>query len=158
MEISKIIDVFMGYVVPIVAFVISIVSFHESRKVNKVQLRLTEMEEELKKYELEKIEREREAANKPIVEARIYKVSKGKYRLKIWNSSQATAYDVDFEVPEELKNLVYKDKVPFEVLEAGKSFEEYITFYYGAPPKLTVKTTWKNASGEKYEKEQWVAF
>ena len=158
MEISKIIDVFMGYVVPIVAFVISIVSFHESRKVNKVQLRLTEMEEELKKYELEKIEREREAANKPIVEARIYKVSKGTYRLKIWNSSQATAYDVDFEVPEELKGLVCKDKVPFEVLEAGKSFEEYITFYYGTPPKFTVKTTWKNVSGEQYEKEQWVTF
>ena len=158
MEIREIIDVVIGYVVPIVALAISIVSFHESRKVNKVQLRLNEMEEELKKYELEKIEKEREAANKSIVEARIYKFSKGKYRLKIWNSSQATAYDVDFEVPEELKNLVYKDKVPFEVLEAGKSFEEYITFYYGAPPKLTVKTTWKNASGEKYEKEQWVAF
>ena len=158
MEIREIIDAFFTYVVPLIAIALSIVSFHESRKINKVQLRLNKMEEELKKYELEKIEKEREAVNKPIVEARIYNVSKGKYRLKIWNSSQATAYDVDFEVPEELKNLVYKDKVPFEVLEAGKSFEEYITFYYGAPPKLTVKTTWKNASGEKYEKEQWVAF
>ena len=61
-------------------------------------------------------------------------------------------------MPEELKGLVYKDKVPFDVLEAGKSFEEYIRLYYGTPPKFTVKTTWKNASGEKYEKEQWVTF
>lgn len=158
MEIREIIDVVIGYVVPIVAIVLSIFSFHDSRKVNKVQLRLNEMEEKLKKYELEEIEKEREAANKAIVEARIYKVSKGKYRLKIWNSSQATAYDVDFDVPEELKGLVYKDKVPFEVLEAGKSFEEYITFYYGTPPKFTVKTTWKNVSGEQYEKEQLVTF
>ena len=158
MEIREIIDAFVTYVVPLVAITLSIVSLHESRKINKVQLRLNEMEEELKKYELEKIEKEREAGNKPVVEARIYNVSKGKYRLKIWNSSQATAYDVDFEVPEELKNLVYKDKVPFEVLEAGKSFEEYITFYYGTPPKFTVKTTWKNVSGEQYEKEQLVTF
>ena len=158
MEIREIIDAFFTYAVPLVAIALSIVSLYESRKINKVQLRLNEMEEELKKYELEKIEKEREAVNKPIVEARIYNVSKGKYRLKIWNSSQATAYDVDFEVPEELKNLVYKDKVPFEVLEAGKSFEEYITFYYGTPPKFTVKTTWKNVSGEQYEKEQWVTF
>lgn len=158
MEIREIIDAFITYVGPLVAIALSIVSLHESRKINKVQLRLNEMEEELKKYELEKIEKEREAVNKPIVEARIYNVSKGKYRLKIWNSSQATAYDVDFDVPEELKGLVYKDKVPFEVLQAGKSFEEYIMFHYGTPPKFTVKTTWKNVSAEKYEKEQWVTF
>jgi hypothetical protein len=158
MEIREIIDAFIVYVVPLVAIALSIVSFHDSRKVNKVQLRLTEMEEKLKKYELEEIEKEREAVNKPIVEARICKVSKGKYRLKIWNSSQATAYDVDFEVPEELKGLVFRDKVPFEVLEPGKSFEESVIYYNGMPPKFTVKTTWKNASGEKCEKEQLVTF
>lgn len=158
MEIREIIDAFFTYAVPLVAIALSIVSLYESRKINKVQLRLNKMEEELKKYELEKIEKEREAVNKPIVEARIYNVSKGKYKLKIWNSSQATAYDADFEVPEKLKGLVFRDKVPFEVLEPGKSFEESVIYYNGMPPKFTVKTTWKNASGEKYEKEQWVAF
>lgn len=158
MEIREIIDAFIVYVVPLVAIALSIVSFHDSRKVNKVQLRLTEMEEKLKKYELEEIEKEREAANKSTIETRIYNVSKGKHRLKIWNSGQATAYDVDFEVPEELKGLVFRDKVPFEVLEPGKSFEESVIYYNGMPPKFTVKTTWKNASGEKCEKEQLVTF
>lgn len=158
MEIKEIIDAFIVYVVPLVAIALSIVSFHDSRKVNKVQLRLTEMEEKLKKYELEEIEKEREAANKSTIETRIYNVSKGKHRLKIWNSGQATAYDVDFEVPEELKGLVFRDKVPFEVLEPGKSFEESVIYYNGMPPKFTVKTTWKNASGEKCEKEQLVTF
>ena len=67
MEIREIIDVVIGYVVPIVAIVLSIFSFHDSRKVNKVQLRLNEMEEKLKKYELEEKEKVREAANKSIV-------------------------------------------------------------------------------------------
>ena len=49
MEIREIIDAFVTYVVPLVAITLSIVSFHDSRKVNKVQLRLTEMEEKLKK-------------------------------------------------------------------------------------------------------------
>ena len=137
---------------------LSIVSLYESRKINKVQLRLNEMEEKLKKYELEEIEKEREAANKATIETRIYNVSKGKHRLKIWNSGQATAYDVDFEVPKELKGLVFRDKVPFEVLEPGKSFEESVIYYNGMPPKFTVKTTWKNASGDKCEKEQLVTF
>lgn len=63
MEIKDIFDIFIGYGVPFIAIAISIASFHESRKVNKVQLRLNEMEEQLKKYELEEKEKVREAAN-----------------------------------------------------------------------------------------------
>ena len=77
MDITDIIDAFLTHVVPLISIALSIVSLHESRKINKVQMRLNEMEEELKKYELEKIEKEREAGNKPVVEARIYNVSKG---------------------------------------------------------------------------------
>jgi hypothetical protein len=158
MEIREVIDTFIGYVVPFIAIAISIFSFHESRKVNKVQLRVNEMEEKLKKYELEEIEKVREAANKSIVEARIYNVSKGKYRLKIWNSGQATAYHVDYEVPGDLRNIVMRDKVPYEILEAGKSFEEHIVYFMGMPSKLTVKTMWEDADGKQYEKEQIVSF
>jgi hypothetical protein len=116
------------------------------------------MEEQIKKYELDEKEKVREAANKSIVEARIYNVSKGKYRLKIWNSGQATAYHVDYEVPGDLRNIVMRDKVPYEILEAGKSFEEHIIYYMGMPSKITVKTVWKDANGELYEKEQIVSF
>ena len=48
MEIREIIDAFFTYVVPLIAIALSIVSLHESRKINKVQLRLNKMEEELK--------------------------------------------------------------------------------------------------------------
>lgn len=44
MEIKDIFDIVIGYGVPFIAIAISIASFHESRKVNKVQLRLNEME------------------------------------------------------------------------------------------------------------------
>ncbi len=84
--------------------------------------------------------------------------SKGKYRLKIWNSGQATAYHVDYDVPGDLRNIVMRDKVPYEILEAGKSFEEHIVYSMGTPSKLTVKTMWEDADGEQYEKEQIVSF
>ena len=47
MEIREIIDAFFTYAVPLVAIALSIVSLYESRKINKVQLRLNKMEEEL---------------------------------------------------------------------------------------------------------------
>jgi len=158
MEIKEIIDIVIGYGIPVIAIIISIFSFYEARKVTKVQLRLSVMEEKLKKYELEEKEKEREAANKSIVEARIYNVSKGKYRLKIWNSGQTAAYNVDYIMPEDLKNIVLRDKVPFEILEAGKSFEEHIISYMGIPSKFSIKTTWDDADGNRHEKEQLVTF
>lgn len=158
MEIKCIIDIIVSYAFPLIAVVISIFSFLESRKVNKIQLRLNEMEVILKKYELEEKEKEREVANKSIVEARILHVSKGKYRLKIWNSGQTTAFNVDYVVPENLKGLLGREKVPFEILEAGKNFEEYIIHYMGMPPKISLKTTWEDSNGEQHEKEQWVTF
>ena len=158
MEIKYVFDTVVRYIFPLIAIVISVFSFYHSRKVNKVQLRLNEMEEKLKKYELEEIEKIREASNKSLVEARIYNVSKGKYRLKIWNSGQVEAYEVDFQVPDDIKGMVYRDKVPFEILEAGKSFEEHIIYCAGMPSKLKVKTTWKDINGENYEKEQIVTF
>ena len=114
--------------------------------------------EKIKKYELEEIEKEREAANRSIVEARIYNVSKGNYRLKIWNSGQVEVHNVDFQVPGELKGLVSRDKVPFEALEPRKSFEERIIYYQGIPSKFTVITTWKDEKSTEHVNEQIVTF
>ena len=158
MEIKDIFDMVIGYGLPSIAIVISIASYYESRKVNKVQLRVNELEVQLKRYELEEKEKEREAVNKSTVEARIYNVSKGKYKLKIQNSGQVEAYDVDFQVPDELKGMVFKDKVPYEILESGKSFEEHIIVHMGMPHKFSVKTIWKDVKGESHEKDQIVTF
>ena len=86
------------------------------------------MEEKLKKYELEELEKARTIVNIPKVDARIYSISKQNHRLKIWNSGQVEAYGVDFQVPEALE--VYRDKVPFEVLDPGNSFEEIVIFFF----------------------------
>jgi len=158
MEIKDILDIIIGYGIPFIAIAISIASFHESRKVTKVQFRLNEMEEQLKKYELEEKEKERAKSNEAVIEARIYNISKGKYKLKIWNSGKAEAYDVDFQVQDELKVIVFRDKVPFELLEPGKNFEEHMIVHMGMPHKFSVKTIWKDPNGESHEKEQIVSF
>ena len=145
------------YVFPTIALIMSIFSFIDSRKASKIQDRLNEVEEKLKMYELEEKEKEREEATKANVEARIMKISKGKYKMKIWNSGKSTAYNVDFKVPEECKGMVLKQKVPYEFLETGKSFEEIVRVYYGTPDKFKVTTTWINKEGHEYSKEQIVS-
>lgn len=144
------------YIIPIVAIVISIFAYRDSRKANKVQMRLNQIEEKLKKYELEEKEKEREESTKACVEARVMKISKGNYQMKVWNSGKATAYNVNFMVPEECKSLIRKNKVPYEFLESGKSFDQLVLACSAIPNKFKVITTWNDKKGNSYSKEQIV--
>lgn len=144
------------YGFPTVALVLSILSYRDSRKANKVQDRLNQVEEKLKKYELEEKEKEREEATKACVEARVMKISKGMYKMKVWNSGKATAYNIDFNIPEEYKGMIWRDKVPYEFLESGKSFEEHVLVHHDTPNKFKVTTTWTDKQGNPYSKEQIV--
>lgn len=145
------------YAFPALSLLIAILSFKDSKKAGKVKDRLNEIEEKLKKYELEEKEKEREEASKAYIEARIYNVSKGKYRLKIWNSGKATAYNVDFVIPEENKAIIWRQKVPFEMLESNKNFEEVVVVHSGTPSKFKLTTTWEDEHGSHFEKEQFVS-
>jgi hypothetical protein len=144
------------YGFPTIAILLSMLSYRDSRKAKRIQDRLNYIEEKLKKYELEEKEKQREEDNKACVEARVMNISKGNYRLKVWNSGKATAYNVDFEVPEELKRFVFKEKVPYEFLEYGKSFDEHVLVHMGTPSKFIVKTTWTDKQGVLFSKDQIV--
>lgn len=142
---------------PSLALVLSFLSYLDSRKANKVKERLNIVEEKLKLYELEEKEKEREEAKKAYIEARIINISKGKYKMKIWNSGQATAYDVDFKIPEEYESLIWRDKVPYEFLDAGKSFEEHVLVHSGTPNKFKLITIWRDKDGKEFSKKQIVS-
>ncbi|MFX3647893.1 MAG: hypothetical protein ACE3K2_28805 [Paenibacillus sp.] len=149
-------DVFtelVKYGFPTVAIILSLLSFKDSRKANKVRDRLNELEEQLKQFALEEKEKERMDETKASIEARIINISKGKYKLKIWNSGKATAYNVNLEFPDESKGIIYTDKVPFEFLEAGKNFEEQVLVHSGTPRKFTIKTIWEDNKGINHSKE-----
>lgn len=156
MELKTFIKFSINYVIPILAIMISILSYIDSKKVLKVQIRLNEMEEKLKRYELDEKEKEHQEATVAKVEARIYKISKGKYAMKIWNAGKANAYNVDFNIPDDLKGLIFRDKVPFEILESGKSFEEHVVVCGGMPRKFKVKTNWTDIEGKEFHKDQIV--
>jgi hypothetical protein len=134
------------YGFPTMAMALSIISYHKSRKIGK-------LEEKLKKYDLEAKEKEREEGTKAYVEARIVKNSRSKYVMKVWNSGKATAHDVNFEIPPEYKNIIWSNKVPYEFLEPGKHFEEHVMVHSGTPDKLKITVTWKDEHGPKSREE-----
>ena len=94
------------YFLPIASFVLSLFVFIKSRKINR-------LEEKLKQYELDKIEQEQNVELKAFVEARIVKLSSNNYRIKVWNSGTATAYDVDYDIPSEYRIILHKQSSYF---------------------------------------------
>jgi len=144
------------YGFPTIALGLSMLSYRDSRKANKVKEQLNEVEEKLKKYILEEKEKEREEETKACIEARVIRISKGSYKMKVWNSGKAIAYNVDFIIPNEYKGMVWRDKVPYEFLESGKNFEEHVLVHNGTPNKFKITTTWTDKQGSPFSKEQIV--
>lgn len=149
------------YIMPIAAVVVSVIALIKSDKCTQVQVKLSEMEQKLqeydlalKKYELEKIEREAKLEKNACIEARIIKIAKGQYKLKVWNSGGVIAYNIDVEIPSEYKIILNKDKMPFEYLEPGNGFEEHVVLHMQSSRKFKVICRWEDEKGVKNFNEQ----
>ena len=149
------------YIMPIAAFVVSLIALKRSNDTMKVQIQLSEVEEKLKEYELalkkhevEKIQEEEARKKKPNIEARIITISSNKYRLKVWNSGDATAYNIEVSIPNEYGITIVNHTMPFEYLKPGDNFDECVVVYCNAASKFKVISTWEDEQGIKFENEQ----
>lgn len=148
------------YVMPIAAFLLSILSYLKSKEcmqvkleLDDVQKRLNEYDLKLKQYELEKIEKERDKPKGANIEARIVKISQRNYKIKIWNSGNEKAYDVDYSIPFEYHITMLKSVTPFEYLDIGKSFEESVIISMESQRKFRIITSWKDEKGDMFSNE-----
>jgi hypothetical protein len=142
------------YIVPLFALLLSVVSLCISAKSQKLQNRVSELELKIKEYEVAEVEKKKTEAGLACIEARVIHISGGEYRLKVWNSGQATAYKVSAIVDKNANLAIMSSKMPFDFLEAGKSFEEHLIVHMGTADKFKIVTTWEDAAGQPHQKEQ----
>ena len=137
-----------------VSLIVAVISFIISRKSQHLQDRVNEIELKLKEYEL--AEKEKEQQKAPCIEARINHIAKSNYKIKIWNSGNATAKNVTASWDKGSQILFFdQEKMPFEFLEPQKGFDLSISTYIGSPSKLCITTAWEDSDGQKHSKEQW---
>lgn len=145
----------VGSIAAVGALVVSIVSLIKSSKVEKLQKEVSELNSRLKRYELENIEKNREAC----VEARLMEDGKRHY-LKIFNKGEGTAYDIDYTIngARECSSCFQRDKTPFPKLEQHGSYEEHVMTFMGFPPMVEITTSWKDEEGNKQSKVNYVTY
>lgn len=146
------------YVIPIAAFLLSVLALIKSNRVTKIEEKLNEYDLKLKEYELEKIEKEKNKKEEACIEARIINISKNNHKIKIWNSGSTIAYDVDYTIPQDYQIILNKRVTPFEELPPGQSFEEYVIVHTQSEKKYKVITTWKDQDGNEYSNKQLKAW
>lgn len=87
------------------------------------------------------------------IEARVINVSSRNYRLKVWNSGDADAYNVNVMIPEEYQIIMLNETMPFECLKVNKSFEEVVVIHLESVRKFKMILTWEDKDGNKYNDE-----
>lgn len=163
-DLSKIgmgmLEIILRYVIPIGSFVISVIALKHSNDTVNVKVEVTEMRKmieeldfQIKQNQLEKIREEQNRVKRAKIEARIIKISSGKYRLKVWNSGDADAYNVNVMIPEEYQIIILNETMPFERLNVNKSFEEVIVIHLQSAKKFKMILTWEDKDGNKYNDE-----
>lgn len=142
-------------IITLLSLPISIIAYFKASKANKLQNKINEIDLKLKQYEQEKMEKEKEEANSSCVEARVVTIGKGKHRMKVWNSGNTTVYNVSARFDGDVGIIIMdREKQPFEELEPGKNFELVLVTYDGSITKFKIITEWEDSNGAKHQKSQ----
>lgn len=138
-----------------ISLLVAIISLFKSSKAQRLQNKVNELELKIKQNELDKIAKEKEDSVLACVEARFITVGKGKHRLKVWNSGNATAYNVSARFGGDVGIMIMdREKQPFEELEARKSYELILITPNGSASKFRIITEWTDSSGKQHTKTQ----
>ena len=137
------------YIIPIISFVFSLIAIHKANKSKATDEKLKELELIIKEFQASEIEKKMNETLEAKVEARIVKISQNDYKMKIWNSGKLEAFKVSAEIPQEYEVIVLSNKMPFEYLNPGDSFEENVVFHMGSQRKFIITTKWEDGDGNQ---------
>lgn len=142
-------------IIAAISLLVAVISLFKSSKAQRLQNKVNELELKIKQNELDRIAKEKEDAALACVEARFITVGKDKHRLKVWNSGNATAYNVTARFDGDVGIMIMdREKQPFEELEARKSYELILVTHSGSASKFKIITEWTDASGKPHTKTQ----
>lgn len=137
-----------------VSLVFAAISFFMSINAQHLQNKVNELELRIKEFELAEIEKAEEEKKNSCVEARMVRISKGKYRLKVWNSGNTRVSNITAKIPQEYGVVLFDDKMPYEFLEPQKGFEVVAVIHNGSSSKFLITTEWTDKNGVIQKREQ----
>lgn len=103
--------------------------------------RIKKQENRINNYTLEKIEKEKENAQKALIDASLHQVMKGHYQLTIYNKGEAKARNVQVLLPDLEDTYFPENPTPFE-LRPSKDIMLDCWFTISTPTTIQIEISW----------------
>lgn len=137
-------------IIALIAVLVSIISMILTLKSTRASERLSEREIELVRFQLQKAQRDFENEKKADVSARLYKVDRTTWRLRVYNNGPAEANNVRLILDEQNEIVTVgacSGKFPMARMERHQSVDIFTAVHMGSPRKEWLCITWDDSSG-----------
>lgn len=132
------------------ALVLSIIAIWQTRSAQKSQEGLTTREIQLVRHQLADYEKAERAEKEANVSARLYKVGKSDWKLRVFNKGPAEARNVDVEVCVPEGSMFSQEwiaqKLPIKVMEKGENVDITAFVHLGSAYKEEIILKWDDHS------------
>ncbi|UWQ32214.1 hypothetical protein K3555_16880 [Leisingera sp. M527] len=136
------------------AFFISLLAYIETKRANRSQSRLTDREVELVRIQIQTAQNEAKREKTAAVSARLNKVDKSSWKLRVFNTGPAPALNIRL-VLDEQNSIIQENsasrKFPMSKLEKGQSVELAAFVHMQSNPKEWLRIRWDDPSGKDRE-------
>jgi len=137
-------------IIALAALLLSAIAIWQSRSAQASQERLTTREIELVRQQLEHLKRDERLWKTADVSARLYKVGKNDWRLRVFNKGPALAENVMVKILETEKSLFSEDwikqKMPMSRMEKGDSVDIHAFVHMQSNLKENLELVWDDPS------------
>lgn len=90
-----------------------------------------------------------------IIEAHVVHDIKNNCKLRICNTGEENAYNVNAQIIENDIDLLDNNLMPYEILAAKDHFDLEIITCFASPLKFRLLITWQDEEGKEFSKEQF---
>ncbi|WP_146348449.1 hypothetical protein [Falsiphaeobacter marinintestinus] len=144
-------------VIALVALLVSGLSFWQARSGQRSQERLTDREVQLVRHQLSQFERDERASKEANVSAKLFKVDKNVWKLRVFNRGPAEARNVNVS-PITSEGSMFPEssisqKLPMQVMEKDSSVDINAFPHFGSALKETIQISWDDASSANRTKD-----
>lgn len=143
------------------ALLVSLVALVLGEMRNARQKKFVETQHELNERLLARELQNIQASNKADMGAKLIKMGKTNYRVKVWNQGEAVAYNVDIRIPEGTNVITERevsDKFPMEFMERHQSVELIAFVHMQTPRKQPIEIVWSDDDGQDKKKSVYLTF
>lgn len=135
---------------------VAVLALVKAWPINKLQASVLEMDSKIKKNELDKIAKDN--IENCSIELSTVKFSSNDYRIRLWNSGNVDAYNINLEIEKDSGYLMVEEKLPWEKLNMNDSVDIKLLAVYSRKDKFAIDWNWENDKGEMFQQSKIVCF